>query len=524
MNSEDSLVFTRKTSGLVKGLGWKDIFIIVISAPAGSGILYYSVSTASAYPGGNIGISFLIGLTLFLPVIYLAALSASMIPRSGSLYVLISRTVNPSMGFLASGLFFIGYTLSVGVVAFIVTKVVGGILVNYGLAGGIELLKTMGAALQMPFWSTIGGCILVLLTWVIVLRGVSVFKNTMRILFYLPMAAILIAIVFFCVSGFESTAKSFNSTWGANKFEQIIALANQYGWTRSPFSWNSTFNLLLVVLFSYGGLELISYASGEITKQQKKNIRAYLLAGLSLGVIYTSIAFSVTHAYGDFLGAYDYVFNNHNAELSKIMTPIAPSIPFYISSLIPNPWIGILISVSISLWLVNTMIPYFFAPSRIIFALAMDRVLPDSMADVSVKTGAPTKASHLTLLFALCGVFFTLFNVGTVLGTILFCALFVYWLYGASAMSLPYNNPLIYEQCPIKRTFFRIPVLTWLGALVFAIGWLVIFISVKQMTYDIAIVLSCIMAGLMVYFFYRQHKIKGKQIDSKMIFDQLPPE
>jgi basic amino acid/polyamine antiporter, APA family len=524
METDKSLIFTRKSSGLVKGLSWKDIFIIVISAPAGSGILYYSVSTASTYPGGNIGISFLIGMLLFLPVIYLASISSNMIPRSGSLYVLISRTLNPAIGFLASGLFFIGYTLSIGIVAFIETKVIGGIFVNYGLATKIESLQTFGASLQTPLWSTIGGCILVLLTWLIVLRGIKVFKFTMRIFFYLPMIAIIITIVVFCFSGFESSAKSFNLIWGANKFEQIIELANQNGWCHHSFSWNSTFNLLLVVLFSYGGLELISYASGEVSKQQKKNTRAYLYAGLLLGILYTSIAFSVLHSFGDFLGAYDFVYNNYNSELAKIMPPIAPSVPFYISSLISNPWIGIMISICISFWLVNTMIPYFFAPSRIIFALAMDRLLPESIADVNVNTGAPTKASHLTLLFALLGVFFTFLNVGTVLGTILFCALFIYWLYGASAMILPYNSPLIYEQCSLKKNLFNIPILTWLGGIVFAIGWLVIFISVKQMSYDIMILLCLFMSILMVYYFYRQKIIKNYQIDSDYIFNQLPPE
>lgn len=524
MKTEESLVFTRKTSGLVKGLSWKDIFIMVISAPAGAGILYYSVSTASTYPGGNVGISFLIGMALFLPVIYLAAINASMIPRSGSLYVLISRTVNPSLGFLASTLFFLGYTLSIGVVAFVVTKVIGGILVNYGIISEIEGMKSFGSALQTPLWSTIGGCILVFITWGIVLMGVSFFRKTMRVLFYITIIAILFAIIVFWFTDNESVNQAFNSTWGTDKFQQIIQLARQNGWSPSSFSWTSTFNLLLVVLFSYGGLELISYASGETSKQQKKNIKAYLLAGLTLGALYTTIAFSVTHAFGDFIGAYDYVYNNHNIELSKIITPIAPSIPFYISSILSNPWLSVLVPIGISLWLITTMIPYFFAPSRIIFALAMDRILPESMADVSIKTGAPTQASHLTLLFALLGVLFTLLNVGTVLGTILFCALFVYWLYGAGAMLLPYKNPNIYAHCPVKRTFLHIPVLSWVGGIVFAIGWFVIFISIKQMTYDIIISLSIALSVLMIYYSVRQRKLKEKNIDANEIFNQIPPE
>ena len=206
------------------------------------------------------------------------------------------------------------------------------------------------------------------------------------------------------------------------------------------------------------------------------------------------------------------------------MSPVAPSIPFYISSIISNPILGLLIPIGISIWLITTMIPYFFAPSRIIFALAMDKVIPESMADVSNKTGAPTKASHLTLLFALLGVMFTLLDVGTVLGTILFCALFVYWLYGAGAIMLPFKNPTIYSLCPVKKNFLNIPVITWVGMIVFAIGWFVIFVSVKQMTYDIIVSLSIIMAVLVFYYAARQIKLKKSGTNTDEIFNQLPPE
>jgi len=205
-NKETPLVFTRKTSGLVKGLSWKDIFILVVSAPAGSGILYYSVSTASSYPGGNVGVSFLIGMALFLPVIFLAALGSYMIPRSSSLYVLVSRAVNPAMGFLSSALFFVGYTLSIGVVAYVVTRLFGGILANFGVITDSVFFQDFGALLQTPIWSTVGGCFLVILTWLIVLRGVVVFRNIMRILFYVTMLAIIIAIIMFAFTAPSSAA------------------------------------------------------------------------------------------------------------------------------------------------------------------------------------------------------------------------------------------------------------------------------------------------------------------------------
>jgi amino acid transporter len=87
--------FTRQASGLVKGLSWLYVLIITISAPTGSGILYYSVNMQTAHPGGSVGLAFVIGLALFLPICYLVANMAAGIPRAGSLYVGISR-VNSS--------------------------------------------------------------------------------------------------------------------------------------------------------------------------------------------------------------------------------------------------------------------------------------------------------------------------------------------------------------------------------------------------------------------------------------------
>lgn len=520
----NNLIFTRKASGLVKGLSWLDVFIIVISAPAGSGILYYSVSTASTYSGGNVGLSFLLGMFIILPIIYLAAVSSNMIPRSGSLYVFISRVINPGIGFVMAALLFLALTLSIGVVAFIVIQVIGGILVNSGIAGKMDLVKNFGQTLQNPYWSAAGGTILVFLTWFILLRGIKTFRNVMRILFGITIISTLITIIYFLITSQTSSAELFNKVWGANAYQNIMQLASEKGWSPPAFSWPSTFNLLLVVLFSYGGLELISYASGEISQEKRKIMRGYIIAWLTLAFIYIVIAFSVTSAFGKFIGAYDFVFKNHPDALKTIMPAISPSIPFYISSIIPSAWIGIIISLCISLWLVTTMIPYFFAPSRLIFALAMDRAIPGAMADVNSKTGAPTKASHITLLFALLGVFFNLLNVGTVLGTILFSGLFCYWLYGLSAILLPYKNPDLYSKCPVQKKIFNIPIISVVGALAFGIGWFVIFISASQMSMDIIITLVAFLIIIMILYVIKLQKNENENVNINQIYSQLPPE
>ena len=522
---DESLVFTRKSSGLVKGLNWWDIFVIVISAPAGSGILYYSVSTKSAFPGGGVWLSFLIGMVLVFPVIYIAAVSSAMIPRSGSPYILISRVISPAIGFIAASLFFVGYTLSVGVVAFVVTQVLGGILVQAGQAAGAGGLQRFGEALQVPGWSTLGGVILVFLTWALVLRGIKVFRATMRILFFATVGAALVTVVyFFLVPSLGGADTLFNRTWGANTYQDIMALAASKGWTAPLFSWNATLDLLLVVLFSYGGLELISYAGGEVSQPKGKPIKGYLMGWWCLALVYTVIAFSVSYAFGPFLDAYDLLFQKFPQDLGTIMPAISPSVPFYISSVIPNPWIACLISISLCLWLVNTMVPYFFSPSRLIFALAMDRAIPPSMADVNERTGAPTKASHLTLVFALAGVLLNLLGVGIVLGTILFCALFVYWLYGLSAALLPFTRRDLYKESPIQSSFAGVPNLTWAGLLCFGVGWFVIFVAVRQLTADVSVFLAVLMAVTLGIYVFQLLVNQRLGIDVTKIYNQLPPD
>lgn len=93
--------YARKSSGLVRQLRWWDVLFITISAPTGSGILYYAVRT-SGQPGGNIAIAFAIGALLFLPMVLSSLVLVAAMPRSGGPYVGVSRLLHPSLGYLAA--------------------------------------------------------------------------------------------------------------------------------------------------------------------------------------------------------------------------------------------------------------------------------------------------------------------------------------------------------------------------------------------------------------------------------------
>jgi len=289
-------------------------------------------------------------------------------------------------------------------------------------------------------------------------------------------------------------------------------------------SWPATLDLLLVVLFAYGGLELASYASGEVSQAERRAVRGYLAGWACLAAIYVLIAFAVSFAFGDFLSAYDYLFQKHPRQLSQVLPAIAPSIPFYLASVIRDPWIGFTVSLGLCLWLVNTMVPYFFAPSRLLFALAMDRSVPQALCNVSTKTGAPTTASHLTLLVALGGVLLNLLQVGVVLGTILFCALFVYWLYGLSAALLPFRRPDLYQHLRVQGQVAGLPSISVVGVLTTGVGWFVLFVAVRQLSMPIVILLSFLIAAIVLFYARRLAANRKAGFDTEKIYSHLPPD
>ena len=522
--AEKELIFTRKASGLVRELSWWDVLIIAISAPAGSGILYYSVSTASTYPGASIPLSFLIGMLIFLPICAVAAIISATMPRAGSLYVSISRVLDPTIGYFAAFLLFIGYSLSVGVIAYVTIRIIGGILVNSGMASGITPIVTLGTALQTQPWSTIGGILWVVVIWLISISGVRVFRNVMRILFIVTGVATFITILRFFLISPSNLQTVFNLWWGVGAYEKILEAAKANGWGFPTFSWLSTIKALLVVIWAYGGIEIITYASGEVKRPTTKAMRGFMLGWLCVGAIYIALAFSVYRAFNGFIGAYDFLYKNHPDVLKEIMPVVSPSIPFYIASIIRPPWFGITIAISLVLWLVSTMLPYFFGPSRLIFALAMDRAIPERLADVNPRNGAPTWAVHITAIIAIIGVILNLLGVKVVLGTIEFAAFFIFWLYGLSAMLLPFRRPEIYENVPIKSKILGVPAITFWGFLTFAIGWFIVFFTILHMTLVICLVAVAVMLAGMILYFAQQIRNIRRGVDITKIYSQIPPE
>ena len=526
MDNNKGVIFTRRASGLVRELSWLDVFIFVVAGPAASGIIFYSVSTAADFPGASLPLAFLLGLLIFLPIALLVAINSATMPRSGGLYIAVSRVMGPTLGYISAWLLFIGYGISSGVLGFIVTGLMGSAFSTTALSTNIGWLASAGGAMQTALGQTIGGVIWVLFFWYIAYTGIRRVKKIMRALFFIPLAGTIIAVIWFLFSGnITSVGQSFNATWGSGAFQAVQAKAAELGWQKPAFSFSQTVSALIVVLWAYTSITIINYAGGEIKTPKTSMVRGFLVGTIFVGLFYVLIVFAVYKAFGPFIGSYDFLYDNHPEVLRGIMGGLVkPSVSFYFMSISGNIWFGLSVAVAIALWFANSILPGFLANSRLAFAMSMDKSFPKALSKVNRRTGSPTNAVHLNAVFCLLGVFMMTLNVSIILSILTLTVFFIFWPFGLSAMLLPYHKPEIYERSPVKWEIFGLPLMTILGAFTFIAGWFFIYLSLRNFSPLIMLTLIGVMViGLIVYL-YQQNKNRKEGVDISKIYSQIPPE
>ncbi len=523
---QDGVIFTRRASGLVRELSWLDVFIFVVAGPAASGVMFYSVSTAADFPGANIALAFLLGLAIFIPIMLLISITSAAMPRSGGLYIAVSRVLGPTIGYMSSWLLFIGYGISSGVLGYLVVGVIGSGFSTAALSGGIGWLAEAGAAMQTALGQTIGGVLWTVFFWYIAYTGIRKVKNIMRVAFFIPLVGTVIAVIWFFFSGdMGSVSSAFNQTWGAGTFQAIQQKAAELGWQSGEFSFPSTVSALLVVVWAYASITGINYAGGEIKTPKTSMIRGFMIGVLFVGLFYVIIVTAAYRAFGDFIGSYDYLYDNHPDALKGIMGDVVkPSVPFYFMSISKNVWFGLVVAVSIALWFANSILPGFLANSRLAFAMSMDKSFPKALSKVNRKTGSPTNAVHLNALFVLLGVLLMSLSVNVILAILTITTFFIFWPYGLSAMLLPYHKPHIYERSPVRWKIGGVPVISILGAFTFLVGWFFIYMAFRNFTPVVMLTFTgVILIGLIVYVI-QQNKNKKEGVDVSKIYSDIPPE
>ncbi|HHY94521.1 MAG TPA: APC family permease [Firmicutes bacterium] len=519
----ERLVFMRRASGLVRELTATDVMIWCIASPTAGGLMYYQVATANEYPGANPILSFLIGGIILFPIVITLATMMRIMPRSGGMYVCISRLVDPSVAYITNTIYAISMGMTVGVMAWVGTGVLGSCFTLAGYAGKMEAMVKVGEWLGVITGRTIVSIGLTLIFWALALVSLRAVKILMRVSFVLP----LLATIVLCVAGAASgdARAAFDRTWGAGVFQAILDAAKAHEWTPPAFSWSSTIGLLLVVFWAYSAFEYVAAVAGEVKSPQRSLFNGLIGGFLGTMALYMVVSWCAWHPYVEshFIPAYVFLYDNHPDVLKSIMPLSRPSLPLFLGSLIPNPWLAVLVMLLVSLWFYNTALPSLVVGARILFAMSFDRQLPKSFAAVN-RRGVSTVGTHAMMVFGILTVLLNVYGIQTLLGIADVASYFAFWAFGLSAVMLPFKRPDIYLLSPVQGEFLGIPWISWLGGLTTAIGWFLIGFAISPVGTGVQVALCVTILLVTAIYISAQNKNIKEGVDISAIYAEVPPE
>jgi len=468
-------LFLRNATGLVKAWSTFDAFLYAFWSVNLVTLGLYGMSFVYVIPDGQLlGAVLLTGvLVTFLVMTYAQLVSA--MPRAGGDYAWQSRILGGGIGFVLA---ITGWWFTL----WLWTPIYANILVVQFFA---PLAYTVGWTGVATFFSSQTGvfvsCLIVLafVSWVITL-GMEGYAKIQRFCFWLGMAGLLVMLGLLLFFSHQDFVNAFNTEAGklfgatGNAYQATIAAAKKGGTSGvgfGTFGITSTFLLLpflaFYLLWPVWGATLYGEVRGA--KEYRKVFSA-MFWGLWVTVALVAvIILLIVKTIG-----WDFYYAANASYWNSIFVAGSPAPPVGIwpypvmlaGWLVGNHLFQALLIAVMGLWFFGWAGTLFLSSTRVIFAAAFDRVLPEWAANISAKRRVPYGSLILMIVPSLIvsaiwayhpsfqGIFLWATGVIaiTFLGTVIAAAI------------MPWRRKDIFENSPIARfKVAGIPVITITG-------------------------------------------------------------
>src|SRR5215831_17273094 len=480
-------LFLRNATGLVRGWSVRDAIIYAVMATNFVTLGIYEFTFAGpAFPKGQFITSIVISAILvsFLVVTYTGLIVT--IPRAGGDYVWQTRILGGGIGFVmaVTGWWFILWLWA---------PIYGNIL-------SVQFFQPIWATLK---WTWPGGgyawfgskngvfvvtVITIALAGVLVSLGMSGYARFQKWCFYAALVGFAVVVGLLLFNSHASFVAAFNSEahnlFGVNNaYAATNAAAAKAGYTTTPFGFGPlgpTMLLVPVMMFFLLWPNWGATLYGEIRGASDfKRVFSGMFIGLWITVILTVIFFLLmakTVGWG--------FYQNLNA-LDYNLTPAFGIWPYpflFAGWLVHNTAFQVILLLVLSLWFFGWVGTLFLSSTRVIFAAAFDRVLPDRAAEVSEKRKVPIYSLILMLAPAvILGAIYaysTTFRTYTLDATLVIA---VTYLFSAIAVVLlPFIKKDLWRASPASKVkLFGVPIVPVSGVITIGllgfclIAWLV---------------------------------------------------
>ncbi len=476
IGEERPALFLRKATGLVRGWSVRDSMIYACLSTNIVTLGIYEFSFQSFIPQGQLLTSILIsGVWVSFLVIAYTGLIVT-IPRAGGDYVWQTRILGSGIGFVMS---VTGWWFTLWLWAPI-----------YGNILAVQFFEPLWATLG---WTWPGGgaawfgthtgifvvsLITIALAGLLVSLGMAGYARIQKWCFAGGLVGFAIVVILLLVNDHASFVSSFNTEahkiFGvSNAYGATQAGAHKIGYTSPAFGLGPIgASMLLIpmmmfyILWPNWGATLYGEIRGA---SDFRRVFAGMFSGLwitvALSVIFLLV---IAKTFGN-----DF-YNNANALYwsSYYGGKVAPAVPIwpypvmFAGWLIHNTAFQVILLLLMSLWFFGWVGTLFLSSTRVIFAAAFDRVLPDRAAEVSEKRKVPVYSLVLMLLPAaiLSAVYAysTTFETYTLDATLVIA---VTYLFSAIAVVLlPFVKKDLWRASPASKfKLFGVPIVPVAG-------------------------------------------------------------
>lgn len=386
-------------SGLTRSLSGIHSVAVIVGTMIGAGI-FVVTGTAAELMGPAVPLGFLVGIPVVFStaLVYAVYMSGPLGDHPGGAYMHISRTWNSTL----TGYVFIWLK----VVAFIGAQAVFAI----GFGNGMQYWP-MFRFLSAEWWAILFLTVLFVLHFV----GVDIFGRVQAL-----MTGLLVAILL--VLGLPGLLYvdpgHFSPLFPAKIYADGLV---------SPFIAGTS-----TLFFSYIGFESLAQTAGETSNPRQTLPRVFAGSVLFIGVLYLLVSVVV-------LGVLPW------QTVAQTDTPLTSAAATYF----PIGTAGI-IAIGSLLAYSTTANAGYMAPSRILYALGRDRLLPDTLTHVNDRFDTPDVGLFITWAIGVALVLTSTFSYA--LNISLAALLVMYTAHSLSLLALPHVNPRLYERSTIQFT------------------------------------------------------------------------
>ena len=455
--------FVRRATGLVRAWSPYDAFIYAFFSVNFVTLGMYIMSFAPFVPQGHLlPAAIITGIFVTFLVVVYAGLIATM-PRAGGDYVWQSRILGGGIAFVlaVTGWWFIlwhwvpiyGNILSV--------QFFGPVLATLGRPGAAQWFGTPNGI----FVSSL--VVLAFVTYYIAL-GMEGYARIQKVCFWGGIAALAVVFLLLLFNSQAQFQAAFNRAaaqlFGASgdAYTQTIEASRKYGYSPPPFGFmrfGPSILLIPMVVFYLLWPNWGATLYGEVRgASDYRRVFSGMFWGLWVTVALSVVFFLLV---AKTMGWEFYLAANSNYwatvytpdKAPPLAVPLWPYPAMLAAWLINNRAFQFILLLLMSLWFWGWSGTVFLSSTRVIFAAAFDRVLPEWAATVSPKRHVPTGALLLMVvpsiivsaLYAYRPGFATLTLDATLVIAITYLGSVV------AATVLPWRNPRLYDGSPVAR-------------------------------------------------------------------------